>query len=295
MKKTASALTLVLALLFSTMIGAQHVSRAVAQWSDWPSPPLNPDNHPPSISVLLPMQNQIYNFSEVPLNFTVTRPKTWHWEGMTMLGPGAVCWGTITFVKYNLDGVETGNISANDPTIRQTAVYYTGYDEKLSYSFSLLGLSDDIHHLIVSAVGESVSQQGLNTVIGNSTRIDFIVNTAPPRITVMSPENKAYNTTDVPLSFTTNEPVSLMSYSLDGKTNSTIYGNTTLPTLSFGSHNLTVYVNDMAGTLGASETVHFSITEPFPTMLVTASIVSLVIVGAGLLVYFKKRNPKRLK
>jgi hypothetical protein len=213
-----------------------------------------------------------------------------------MLGPGDVCWGTITFIRYNLDGVETDNIPANDTVTRELAVYYTGYDENLTYSFSLLGLSDGNHHLTVSAVGESVSQQGLNTVIGNSTRIDFIVNTAPPLISIMSPENKVYNTTDVSLNFTTNEPVSLMSYSLDGKTNVTIFGNTTLATLSYGSHNLTVYANDTAGSLGVSETVNFSITEPFPTTLIVAvsGTTVAVVAAVGLLAYFKKHKHKAM-
>ena len=49
---------------------------------------------------------------------------------------------------------------------------------------------------------------------------------------------------------------------------------------------------DMHGNLGASETVYFSVDEPFPTALVVAPIESVAVISVGLLVYFKKRNHK---
>jgi multisubunit Na+/H+ antiporter MnhC subunit len=43
--------------------------------------------------------------------------------------------------------------------------------------------------------------------------------------------------------------------------------------------------------MGASETISFGIATPFPTTLVvTASVVSVAIIGTGLLVYFRKRK-----
>jgi hypothetical protein len=114
-----------------------------------------------------------------------------------------------------------------------------------------------------------------------------------PEITVASPENKTYYTTDVALNFTVNEPVSLMRYELDGETFE-ISGNTTLTRLSYGAHNLTVYAVDVAGNMGASETICFTIAkepEPFPTLLV-ASASGVAITGAAVCVYYyrKKRN-----
>ena len=80
----------------------------------------------------------------------------------------------------------------------------------------------------------------------------------------------------------------------DGKKNVTIEGNTTLTGLANGRHNLTVYVWDEAGNVGASETVNFTTDVPFPTTLVLiASVASLVLVGVVLLVYFKKRKPQK--
>jgi hypothetical protein len=92
------------------------------------------------------------------------------------------------------------------------------------------------------------------------------------------------------LNFSINEPVSQITYSLDGQENVTIAGNTTLADLSAGTHNVTVYAWDTAGNVGASETVTFTVT-PFPTApAAAASVASIAAVTAGLLVYFKKRK-----
>ena len=147
----------------------------------------------------------------------------------------------------------------------------------------------------------------------------------PPIVTVLSPSpNRTYNMPDVPLNVTVQifgfiyhnmERVKWLNYSLDGQTvipmtlvvpseisqlPYPVYGNDMLTGLSDGTHNLTIYgktaIDGLAGTF--NETVPFTvntstttITEPFPTALVMASIVFLVVViGIGLLVYFKKRK-----
>ena len=287
MKRTALALTLTLALVLSAMVVGEtgFLNLVFAQW-DLPPPPSNPDENPPSINVLSPEANQIYNSSDVWLNFTVTKPETWlgdiglsyGWTGKGYSGLGYFWWGRITFIKYNLDGADNVSIAANDPAWYNT-ILQAPYYKTLDFSFNLTELSDGPHSLIVSADGEAIyGNWNTTNVSGDSTRIDFIVNTAPPRITVTSPENKAYNTTDVPLSFTTNEPVSLMSYSLDGQENLTIAGNTTIAGLSNGLHTLTVYANDTVGNIGTSETISFTVDVPFPTTLViTASGASAVV------------------
>jgi hypothetical protein len=115
--------------------------------------------------------------------------------------------------------------------------------------------------------------------------------TVPPRISIISPENKVYNDTSVPLTFLIYEASSLMSYSLDGQDNVTITGNTTLSGLPNGSHNLTVYVTDRSGNTGVSETIYFSVEVPFPTEIVAATSGAIVaVISISLLVYFKKRK-----
>jgi hypothetical protein len=96
------------------------------------------------------------------------------------------------------------------------------------------------------------------------------------------------------LNFTVSEVVTEISYSLNGLDNITIAGNTTMKWLPVGEHNVTVYGKDEAGNTGTSETLFFTITEPepepFPTTIVIASVITVAIVGIGLLVYFKKRK-----
>jgi len=85
--------------------------------------------------------------------------------------------------------------------------------------------------------------------------------TTPPIITILSPVNKTYCTTLVPITFTVNEPTSWIGYSLDGTANKTVTGNTSL-LLSYGSHNIIVYAKDMAGNEGASTKVTFKVNTP---------------------------------
>jgi hypothetical protein len=115
-----------------------------------------------------------------------------------------------------------------------------------------------------------------------------------PQITVLSPETKTYNVSDVPLDFTVNETFSKIEYSLDGQSNVTINGNTTLIWLPNGYHNVTVYATDEFGNIGVPKIIYFSVEAPFPTALVVAvSVATVVVVGVVLLVYFRKRKKSR--
>jgi hypothetical protein len=115
--------------------------------------------------------------------------------------------------------------------------------------------------------------------------------TSPPHISISSPGNEAYNDARVPLTFSIYESSSSMSYSLDGQDNVTIMGNATLSGLSNGLHNVTVYVTDRSGNIGASETVYFTVEVSFPVVPVaTASGVSITGVAVCVFYYRKKRN-----
>jgi len=120
---------------------------------------------------------------------------------------------------------------------------------------------------------------------------------SPPAISIGSPENKTYAVNNVDLTFTVSEPTSWIGYSLDGKANVTIAGNTVLSGLSNGSHRLIVYANDTDEKTGASETIYFTIaqkSEPFPITWIVAATAIIAIGGAAFLLYFKKsRNQPR--
>jgi len=114
---------------------------------------------------------------------------------------------------------------------------------------------------------------------------------SPPSVRLISPENTTYTSANVTLEFTISKQTSWMGYSLDGQETVTITGNTTLSGLSSGLHNVTFHAKDPFENIVTYETIWFSVAEPFPTTLVVAASVAIVaVVGAVLLVYFKKRN-----
>jgi len=122
---------------------------------------------------------------------------------------------------------------------------------------------------------------------------DYLLRAIPPKISVLSPLNQSYNETSISFIFTVDRPFNQTDYSLDCAENATVTGNFTLTGLSNGLHNVTVYAIDTYGNMGASETIHFTVTapEPFPTVPVaSAFLIAIVAAGAGLLVYFKKRK-----
>jgi hypothetical protein len=115
---------------------------------------------------------------------------------------------------------------------------------------------------------------------------------APPFVRLISPTNTTYTSANITLEFTVNKQTSWMGYSLDGQDNVAVTGNTTLVGLANGLHNVTIYAKDEFENIGVSETIHFSVDvpEPFPTTLVAASVITVAIIGIGIVVYFKKRK-----
>jgi N-acetylneuraminic acid mutarotase len=125
--------------------------------------------------------------------------------------------------------------------------------------------------------------------------------TVPPIITIFSPNNKTYNTSDVPLTFAVNKPTSQLEYKLDGLQEVAITGNTTLNGLSNGAHNLTVYATDAASNTAASETITFNIIkeaetpqppleEPFPTSYSMGFVALIILALLISIIYILKRK-----
>jgi hypothetical protein len=122
----------------------------------------------------------------------------------------------------------------------------------------------------------------------------YVLETTPPKISVLSPLNQTYIESDVSLDFTVDKAVNWTSYSLDGGLNQTVAGNSTLSELSNGLHRITVYSNDTFGNVGTSQTISFTVAKPehFPVVPVAAvSVIVAVVVVAGLLVY--RKRPRR--
>jgi hypothetical protein len=296
LKKTELGLSLILILTLLLSYAVVFVDLATAN----PAPlfpfPQDPVTTPPSIFVYSPVQNETYNSTQVTLNFTVIKPDSWFSNGNFF---GDYVFGNITSVYYSVDGSERQNIPMHDV---DSLINPNPPAQTLSFS-TTLNLTAGMHSIKVGVEADSYYfAQTLNlgsvVVEGNSAPVNFAV-TLPPEPVIVAPESITYNKSSVPLAFTLGASVtSWVGYSLDGKDNVTIDGNTTLTGLSNGAHNVTVYANDTFGNVGSSQTITFTIalvsivkSEPFPTAPVAAvSGASAVVVVAGLLVYFKKRK-----
>ena len=168
---------------------------------------------------------------------------------------------------------------------------------EFSYSLNLTDIPEGKHNLTFHAVERGYYYASFFEYYGFSanvsSQLSFTVDTISPNVTIM-PMNKTLSDDDASLHYVVDESVAKVVYSLDGQENMTVLGNFTLPALSFGEHNLTVYAWDEAGNVGASETVAFTVAEPegFPTVPVAAvSAVSIAAVAAaGLLLYNRKRR-----
>jgi hypothetical protein len=291
-KRKFLAITLLLVLLLSPLVASLFVNLARANPFHFPIDN-NPDPGQPLINVTSPNQNQIYTVTDIWLTFTVTKPEKWFGsDPFSYLGEVYNCNGEITFVRYSLDGKQSENFSANDDD--WYAIYRRPMRRTLRFSFHLTGLSEGKHTLIVDFEGKyeylksRTSNVLTSKVVANSTEIQFTVDTVSPHISVLSPRNETY-LSETPLNFTVNEPVSQTAYSIDGNDNVTVVNNSTLAGLSVGEHNVTIYATDLAGHSGVSETITFTVAEPFPTVAV-ASGASVAAVGVALLVYFKKHK-----
>lgn len=126
--------------------------------------------------------------------------------------------------------------------------------------------------------------------VNASSLVSFVVDASPPRIMILSPENKTYMTSAVPLNFLIDESCLKIVYNLDGKEKVTVAGNITLTGLPEGTHFVEVYAVDLAGNTGYLSTVFFTI-ELFPTVRVAAAIISSV--AFVVVIFHFARNSKK--
>jgi hypothetical protein len=281
-KRKALALTLVLALLLSAAASTKLLNWTKANpWmgTDWVAP--KDTTKPPVLTIKSPEENRLYRSNNVTLSFDARLGASISGEYMRIMQ-----------VYYKADWEQNETYVYNNEGI------YIPYDEnaitEFSYDMELTGVPEGKHYITVHAVEWGAYINGLFVhmfSINGSSSVSFTVDVSP-NISVLPLVNKTYEFSDVPLEFTVNKPVSQITYSLDGKENFSISGNTTLTGLTNGDHYLTVYAEDEYGHTGASEIIYFSVEvpEPFPTTLVVASIVTVSVAVIGLFVYFKKRK-----
>jgi hypothetical protein len=266
-----------------------------------------PDTSKPSVALVLQAGGPIYNVRNVAYSFTILKPRTWTHN-------------YLFSAQYFLDGerVEVANQSSiEDPSNYANAPYQTPADPA-SQPLCLKGftrkVSDGNHTIFfnVTCVSYYYPQEWRGLYFwwkmppeelhydATSSTINFTVDTTPPAVSILSLESKTHNRSEIPLSFVLSEPALAISYCLDNVSNVTIDGNTTLTGLSAGEHSVAVYAWDIAGNVGASQTIDFTVAEeqaPLPpepfsaTNVVAASGASIAaVVALGFLAYWKKRK-----
>jgi N-acetylneuraminic acid mutarotase len=145
----------------------------------------------------------------------------------------------------------------------------------------LSGLSQGAHNVTMYA-NDSLGN------MGSSNTAFFSVDILPPNIEIIIPQNKSYDSTDIQLTFTVNENVTYLAYSLNGQDKQEIIGNVTLAALANGAHNLTLYATDDFGN-SAEKTVSFNI-APFPVVTFVAILAIITIVLATGYLFYKRRK-----
>jgi hypothetical protein len=295
MKRKASALTFILSLLVSVLAGTlpiQNATRTLIVQAETANSDLIIEGDTNANVTIQSPENKAYNENNVTLAVTVESgvPPMEYFDG-SLFG---------LFLRYGcaldydtsdlVDLIWNSNLLDKFPN--NPPLVLNGSENVYTGNATLTNLSQGAHTLTVWVRAEQFMLSYSWGVWAIFKTVTFNIDFTPPHISILSPENKAYNTSDVPLDFTVNEAVVHISYSLDGQENVTAAGNMTLTRLSNGAHNVTVYAADEAGNMGASETATFTVAvpEPFPVVPVVTISVIVAVVTVGILVYFKKRK-----
>ncbi|MHA2246362.1 MAG: Ig-like domain-containing protein, partial [Candidatus Hodarchaeales archaeon] len=117
-----------------------------------------------------------------------------------------------------------------------------------------------------------------NNSLGKVTYLNviFTIDIPPPTVTITSPSNNTYLTTDnVWLNFTIDKPASWIGYSLNDAVNVTVTGNTALNSLSEGFHSIVLYANDTSGNMGTSSVIWFTVDQTPPTVTIIRPRINL--------------------
>jgi hypothetical protein len=274
-RKSITALTLVLMFLVFTLTEALTTQGVFAQAGPVMNP--GPDYSPLSVTVTSPAKNHVYD-SVVDLTFTVTKPSSWFTSGAILYNYG--CQGEVTFIFYSIDGAPSVKLPANDT---KHGAYEHPIPDTLSYTLPLVGLSEGLHTISVSAEGVYNYWTDVytnNVVVGNASQKTFFVkepahvwggsvsppaDAKTPRITILSPQEPVITSNNLSLSFQAHNSVdsplltdvwyqitypnsSIISNHL-GASPSTRSLKENLIALTDGNYTLTVFANGAGGYL----------------------------------------------
>jgi len=186
--------------------------------------------------------------------------------------PSKLTVGSSMLVYINITVLNQGNkiegfnLIAYANTISLHTQYFTLTSDNstiFTYAWNTSGFPEGNYTMSAYALPlEGETDTIDNLYVDGTVRIDI----TPPTIFILSPQNKTYCSSSIPLAFELGEPISWVGYSLDNQSNVTISGNMTLAGLSDGSHKVIVYANDTVGNIGYSNIVYFAIDTTPPSI-----------------------------
>ena len=156
-----------------------------------------------------------------------------------------------------------------------------GANKTFTSETKLTGLSQGAHSVKIYANDSSGN-------MGVSGTVYFSIDTVAPHVTIVSPANQSYGSTDLQLQYIVDDANATLAYSLDGQASIAMIGNLSLVALSNGGHYITVYAIDSLGN-ASEDTVYFEV-APFPWLLLIAVLVIVIIVVAGGYLFFKRKK-----
>jgi hypothetical protein len=204
----------------------------------------------------------------------------------------------IVRILYSVD--ENSNVTVTNSNRTDNFGFSPGKGGSVFSVKSILENLTEGNHIL-----KAYSQNAVGTEMSSSVEFTISTQYRYPEVTILSPQNKTYTATEVPLIWACDEQKIVADYMIDFLSQIPLYayytlseneylpGNTTLTGLTNGTHTLTVNVITERGS--ASQTVHFTVSieeqlppEPFPTTLLV--IASVIISGALFAVFLLVRK-----
>ncbi len=174
---------------------------------------------------------------------------------------------TVSNISMELQNQTTINISGNisDPD-NDNLTITTDDQENITIE----------NHTLIFNYTETVTDKPVTITVNDSdltTNITIYINitdTTAPTITIDSPTNKTYNTTDINISINADEPLDWCAYSLNAQPNITMNctENSNMTAIE-NLNNLTLWANDTSGNLNRTE-VFFTVDTISPNITITA-------------------------
>lgn len=247
--KMLLTLMLLLLMLFSVfsdgLVGANPYIRRTEEAKSIPAPE---GTKPPLVLVSAPVNGSFYNSNNITFVFDPTIPSNdipyaiveVYYRGDWQRSSTQIDLKTLkkannyrlpSPITFNTENVPSGNRSLTINVVAKG----TAYEDRQTIK--------DIYH----------TTYYVNYKIEGNSSVNFTVDLLSPKVKILSLENIVYSKSDLPLTFGVNEQLSKAAYSLNGQSNMSIAGNTTLSGLANGLHNITVYVWDMAGNSGVQK------------------------------------------